>query len=135
MGVLFLDLDRFKTINDSYGHHAGDQLLRDIGERTRSCVREIDTVSRLGGDEFVVVLPELRDGVDAAAVARKILSAVTQPYRIESHDIAVTPTLGISLYPQDGNDAETLLRNADTAMYHAKEGGKNRFEYFHGKLE
>jgi diguanylate cyclase (GGDEF)-like protein/PAS domain S-box-containing protein len=130
VAVLFLDLDRFKAINDSYGHHAGDQMLRDIGERTRGCVREIDTVSRLGGDEFVVVLPELRDAVDAGAVARKILSAVAQPYRIESQDVAVTPTLGISLYPQDGNDAETLLRNADTAMYQAKEGGKNRFEYF-----
>jgi diguanylate cyclase (GGDEF)-like protein/PAS domain S-box-containing protein len=130
VGVLFLDLDQFKAINDSYGHHAGDQLLRDIGERARGCVREIDTVSRLGGDEFVVVLPELRDGLDAGAVARKILSAVAQPFRIESHDISITPTLGISLYPQDGIDAETLLRNADTAMYHAKEGGKNRFEYF-----
>jgi len=135
VGVLFLDLDRFKTVNDSFGHHAGDQLLRDIGERTRGCVREIDTVSRLGGDEFVVVLPELRDSLDAGAVARKILSAVAEPYRIESHDVAVTPTPGISLYPQDGVDAETLLRNADTAMYHAKEGGKNRFEYFHGKVE
>jgi diguanylate cyclase (GGDEF)-like protein/PAS domain S-box-containing protein len=135
VAVLFLDLDRFKAINDSYGHHAGDQMLRDIGERTRGCVREIDTVSRLGGDEFVVVLPELRDAVDAGAVARKILSAVAQPYRIESHDVAVTPTLGISLYPQDGSDAETLLRNADTAMYQAKEGGKNRFEYFRAQAQ
>ncbi len=130
VGVLFLDLDQFKTINDSYGHHVGDQLLRDIGERTRGCVREIDTVSRLGGDEFVVVLPELKDRQDAGAVARKILSAVTQAYRIDAHEVTVTPTLGISLYPQDGIDAETLLRNADTAMYHAKEGGRNRFEYF-----
>jgi diguanylate cyclase (GGDEF)-like protein len=130
VGVLFLDLDQFKTINDSYGHHVGDQLLRDIGERTRGCVREIDTVSRLGGDEFVVVLPELKDRQDAGAVARKILGAVTQAYRIDAHEVTVTPTLGISLYPQDGIDAETLLRNADTAMYHAKEGGRNRFEYF-----
>jgi diguanylate cyclase (GGDEF)-like protein/PAS domain S-box-containing protein len=131
VGVLFLDLDQFKAINDSYGHHTGDQLLRDIGERTRGCVREIDTVSRLGGDEFVVVLPDLHDRQDAGTIARKILSAVAQPYRIETHEVAVTPTLGISVYPQDGLDAETLLRNSDTAMYHAKEGGKNRFEYFH----
>jgi len=87
-------------------------------------------VSRLGGDEFVVVLPELREGLDAGAVARKILAALSQPYRIDSLEIAITPTLGISIYPEDGPDADALLRCADTAMYHAKESGKNRFEFF-----
>jgi diguanylate cyclase (GGDEF)-like protein/PAS domain S-box-containing protein len=130
VGVLFLDLDHFKSINDSFGHHVGDALLREIGERAKSCVREIDTVSRLGGDEFVVVLPELREGVDAGAVARKILAALSQPYRIDSLEIAITPTLGISIFPDDGSDCDTLLRCADTAMYHAKESGKNRFEFF-----
>lgn len=129
VGVLFIDLDKFKAINDSFGHHTGDQLLREIGERTRRCVREIDTVSRLGGDEFVVVLPDLHDAQDVAAVARKILAALGQPYQIDTRELTVTPTLGIAVYPQDGTDVETLLRNADVAMYHAKEGGKNRFEY------
>jgi diguanylate cyclase (GGDEF)-like protein/PAS domain S-box-containing protein len=130
VGILFFDLDHFKAINDSYGHHVGDELLREIGDRTRSCVREIDTVSRLGGDEFVVVLPELREPLDAAAVARKILSALGQSYRIDGHDLTITQTLGISIYPQDGPDADTLLRNADSAMYHAKESGKARFQFF-----
>src|SRR5206468_12932670 len=130
VGVLFLDLDQFKAINDSYGHRVGDLLLREIAERARSCVREIDTVSRLGGDEFVVVLPELREALDAAAVARKILTALAEAYRIDGHQLSITQTLGISIYPQDGPDADTLLRNADSAMYHAKESGKNRFLFF-----
>jgi diguanylate cyclase (GGDEF)-like protein/PAS domain S-box-containing protein len=130
VGVLFFDLDHFKPINDSYGHHVGDLLLREIAERARSCVREIDTVSRLGGDEFVVVLPELREALDAAAVAGKILSALGAAYRIDGHELSITQTLGISIYPQDGPDADTLLRNADSAMYHAKESGKNRFLFF-----
>ena len=128
--MLFFDLDHFKPINDSYGHHVGDLLLREIAERARSCVREIDTVSRLGGDEFVIVLPELREALDAAAVARKILTALAEAYRIDGHQLSITQTLGISIYPQDGPDADTLLRNADSAMYHAKESGKNRFLFF-----
>jgi diguanylate cyclase (GGDEF)-like protein len=130
VGVLFFDLDHFKAINDSYGHHMGDALLREIAARTTGCVREIDTVCRLGGDEFVLVLPELRDAADAGAVARKLLAALSQPYRIDGHELCITPTLGISIYPKDGGDADTLLRNADTAMYHAKESGKNRFRFF-----
>jgi len=130
VGVLFFDLDHFKAINDSHGHHVGDQLLRELAERTRSCVREIDTVSRLGGDEFVVVLPELREAQDAAAVARKILGLLGQACRIDNLEIIITQTVGISIYPQDGADADTLLRNADSAMYHAKESGKNRFQFF-----
>ena len=130
VGVLFFDLDHFKPINDSYGHHVGDLLLREIAERARSCVREIDTVARLSGDEFVVVLPELHEALDAAAVAGKILTALGEVYRIDGHSVSITQTLGISIYPQDGPDADTLLRNADAAMYHAKESGKNRFLFF-----
>jgi diguanylate cyclase (GGDEF)-like protein/PAS domain S-box-containing protein len=129
VGVLFFDLDHFKAINDSYGHHMGDALLREIAARTTGCVREIDTVCRLGGDEFVLVLPELRDAADAGAVARKPLAALSQPYRIDGHELRITPTLGISIYPNDGADADSLLRNADTAMYHAKESGKNALLY------
>jgi diguanylate cyclase (GGDEF)-like protein len=130
VGVLFFDLDHFKSINDSYGHHVGDQLLRRIAERTRGCVREIDTVCRLGGDEFVLVLPELHEAADAAAVARKLLSGLSQPYSIDERELTVTPTVGISIYPRDGSDVDTLMRNADTAMYHAKESGKNHYRFY-----
>jgi diguanylate cyclase (GGDEF)-like protein/PAS domain S-box-containing protein len=132
VGVLFFDLDHFKAINDSYGHHMGDALLREIARRTTGCVREIDTVCRLGGDEFVLVLPELREAADAGAVARKLLTLLSQPYSIEGHRLRITPTLGISIYPRDGADADTLMRNADTAMYHAKESGKNAFRFYEG---
>jgi diguanylate cyclase (GGDEF)-like protein/PAS domain S-box-containing protein len=130
VGVLFIDLDHFKAINDSYGHHTGDQLLRDIAERTKGCVREIDTVCRLGGDEFVLVLPDLHEAVDAGAVAHKLLAALSQPYPIDGRDLVITPTVGVSIYPQHGTDADTLIRNADTAMYHAKESGKNNFRFY-----
>jgi diguanylate cyclase (GGDEF)-like protein/PAS domain S-box-containing protein len=130
VGVLFFDLDHFKAINDSYGHHVGDQLLRRIAERTRGCVREIDTVCRLGGDEFVLVLPELHEAADAAGVARKLLSVLSEPYPIDERELTITPTVGISIYPRDGNDADTLVRNADSAMYHAKESGKNHYRFY-----
>ena len=130
VGVLFVDLDHFKAINDSYGHHAGDQLLREIGERAKDCVREIDTVCRLGGDEFVLVLPDLREAGDAGAVARKLVAVLSQPYAIEGRELTITPTVGVSIYPHDGADADTLIRNADTAMYHAKESGKNNFRFY-----
>jgi diguanylate cyclase (GGDEF)-like protein/PAS domain S-box-containing protein len=130
VGVLFLDLDYFKQVNDEHGHHIGDHLLRDIAERAKGCVRDVDTVSRLGGDEFVLVLPELREAADAGAVARKILAALAQPYAIDGRELRITPTLGISIYPYHGIDADTLLRNADSAMYHAKESGKNDFRFY-----
>jgi diguanylate cyclase (GGDEF)-like protein len=130
VGVLFVDLDHFKAINDSYGHHAGDQLLREIGERAKGCVREIDTVCRLGGDEFVLVLPDLHEAGDAGAVARKLLAALSHPYAIDGRELAITPTVGVSIYPHHGADADTLIRNADTAMYHAKESGKNNFRFY-----
>ena len=130
VGVLFIDLDHFKVINDSYGHHVGDQLLRDIAERTKGCVREIDTVCRLGGDEFVLVVPDLHEAADAGAVARKLLAALSQPYPIDGRNLTITPTVGVSIYPQHGADADTLIRNADTAMYHAKESGKNNFRFY-----
>jgi diguanylate cyclase (GGDEF)-like protein/PAS domain S-box-containing protein len=130
VGVLFLDLDYFKQVNDEHGHHIGDHLLREIAERAKGCVRDVDTVSRLGGDEFVLVLPDLREATDAAAVARKILAALSQPYLIDGRELRITPTLGISIYPQHGGDADSLLRNADSAMYHAKESGKNSFRFY-----
>ncbi len=135
VGVLFFDFDGFKRVNDHYGHHTGDLLLKGMSERLRNCVREIDTVSRLGGDEFVVVLPELKEGADAGAVARKITATLSQAYRIENRDITVTLSAGISIYPDDAESAEILIRNADTAMYFAKESGKNQFRFFNPGLQ
>jgi diguanylate cyclase (GGDEF)-like protein/PAS domain S-box-containing protein len=130
LAVLFLDVDRFKNVNDSLGHGVGDGLLVVIAQRLLSCVRGSDTVSRQGGDEFVVLLPELARGQDAAILAEKILVALSQPYLIDSHRVHVTASIGIVIYPDDGEDADTLLKNADFAMYHAKEGGRSNYQFF-----
>ncbi|MBI2312658.1 MAG: EAL domain-containing protein [Betaproteobacteria bacterium] len=130
VAVLFIDLDRFKTINDSLGHHVGDELLKQVAERLGACVRKGDTLSRLGGDEFVVALEGLRSAQDATIVAEKVLQTVTQPYPIEGHMLDTSCSIGIGIYPADGGDIKTLLRNADTAMYHAKEKGRNNYQFF-----
>jgi diguanylate cyclase (GGDEF)-like protein/PAS domain S-box-containing protein len=130
LAVLFLDLDRFKHINDSLGHAIGDKLLQSVTERLVARVRSSDTVSRQGGDEFVVLLSELGHPEDAAACAKKMLTALTAPHRIAEHDLHVTVSIGVSTYPEDGQDAETLLKSADTAMYQAKENGRNNFQFF-----
>jgi diguanylate cyclase (GGDEF)-like protein/PAS domain S-box-containing protein len=127
--VLFIDLDNFKNVNDSLGHHAGDLLLQSVAERLRGSVREVDTVARLGGDEFVVVLPEV--GVEGAQqVARKIIGQIANSYFIESHDLMVTTSMGISTFPKDALDMESLLKHADTALYRAKAKGKNDYAFF-----
>ena len=130
LAVLFLDLDRFKQINDTLGHDAGDQLLREVATRLEASVRDSDTVARLGGDEFVVLLPELEDGSHAATVARKILSVIAEPFTLIGHEFRITASLGISVYPQDGLDEQTLTKNADIAMYQAKDEGKNNFQFY-----
>ncbi|WP_341676339.1 PAS domain S-box protein [Niveibacterium sp. SC-1] len=130
VGLLFLDLDRFKTINDSLGHHAGDRLLQSIAERLRKCVRESDTVCRQGGDEFIIVLQDLVDPESPARVAEKILARITEPFEIDGHMIGTSFSIGIAIYPNDGHDADALMKNADTAMYHAKEGGRNTYRFF-----
>jgi len=127
-GVMFIDLDHFKTINDTLGHTAGDELLLEMSQRLRQCVREDDTVARLGGDEFTIILNELRQPEDAAQVAEKILEAVQVPIWIAGMPIEVTASIGIALFPVDGTDAESLLRNADSAMYRAKESGRNNYQ-------
>jgi diguanylate cyclase (GGDEF)-like protein len=134
LAVAFLDLDRFKQINDTLGHEAGDQLLEEVATRLRTCVRESDAVARLGGDEFVVLLPELGDGKDAAAVAQKILSVIAKPFTLIGHEFRVTASIGISVYPQDGRDEQTLTKNADIAMYQAKAEGKNNFQFYSEEL-
>ena len=134
LAVAFLDLDRFKQINDTLGHEAGDQLLQEVASRLEGCVRDSDTVARLGGDEFVVLLPELGDGQYAANVAQKILAVVGKPFTLIGHEFRVTASIGISVYPRDGLDEQTLTKNADIAMYQAKEEGKNNFQFYSEKL-
>jgi diguanylate cyclase (GGDEF)-like protein/PAS domain S-box-containing protein len=130
LAVLFLDIDRFKHINDSLGHMLGDELLRSVGRKLTMCVRSSDTVSRQGGDEFVVVLSELEHAEDAAMGAQKILTALGRPHKLAGHEIHITASIGISVYPDDGEGAETLLKGADMALYHAKDQGRDRYQFF-----
>ncbi len=134
LSLLFLDLDHFKNINDTLGHEAGDQLLQEVAARLKACLRDSDTVARMGGDEFVVLLPDLEDERYVAVVAQKIVSAVARPFILNGQEFRVTASVGISVYPQDGLDEQTLTKNADTAMYKAKEGGKNDFKFYSEEL-
>ena len=126
-GVLFMDLDKFKQVNDSFGHAAGDALLREVAGRLRHCVRAEDTAARIGGDEFAVVLAEVSHARDAAVVAQKILEEMAAPMLLEGHRYELTVSIGITLFPADGDEVERLLRNADEAMFRAKQAGRNRF--------
>src|ERR1039457_6362054 len=130
LAVLFLDLDRFKHINDSLGHVIGDRLLQSVGSRLSMCVRIADTVSRQGGDEFVVLLWEVRHAQDAAITADKILQALRKPHHIDQHELHITGSIGIVTYPDDGTDVEKLMMNADFAMYHAKDSGRDNYQFF-----
>ena len=130
VAVLFLDLDGFKHINDSLGHPIGDKLLQSIAKRLVDCVRSSDTVSRQGGDEFVVLLSEMEQSEDAAISALRLLQAVVEAHTIDQHDLHVTTSIGVSVFPDDGKDAETLIKNADTAMYQAKENGRQSYQFF-----
>ncbi len=130
LAILFVDVDDFKRINDTRGHAVGDQLLKSISERLLTCVRTSDTVSRQGGDEFVVLLSEVSRSADAALSANKILTALRAPHSIEDQDVHVTVSIGIGVYPDDGTDAETLLRNADSALFEAKEDGRGKHRLF-----
>jgi len=130
LAVLFLDLDRFKHINDSLGHDVGDRLLQAVARRLLGCVRGSDTVSRHGGDEFVVLLSQVRRARDAAVSAEKILVALGAPHRIGQHDLRLTASMGIATYPEDGADAETLMRHADLALLHSKDAGGNSYRFF-----
>ncbi len=130
VAVLFLDLDGFKHINDSLGHPVGDKLLQSVAERLVDCVRGADTVSRQGGDEFVILLSDLSQPEDAAIMAGRVLRAIAEPHSIDQHDLHVTTSIGVSVYPDDGENAESLIKNADTAMYQAKEQGRQSFQFF-----
>jgi diguanylate cyclase (GGDEF)-like protein len=130
VALMYLDLDNFKDINDSLGHSVGDQLLQSAARRLEACVRHSDTVSRHGGDEFVVLLSEVEAAQDAAHAAEKLIKAMAEPHLIGDHRLRVTLSIGISLYPDDGDDVEAVLTNADTAMYHAKRDGRNNYKRF-----
>jgi diguanylate cyclase (GGDEF)-like protein/PAS domain S-box-containing protein len=134
VGVVFIDLDRFKSINDSLGHAVGDELLKKVAMRLGRVVRAIDTVSRLGGDEFIIVLRELGCAGDAVLVVEKILRALALPITVHGHDLCVTPSIGISMFPDDGLEALQLMKNADTAMYAAKARGRNNYQFFTARM-
>ncbi|BCG22543.1 bifunctional diguanylate cyclase/phosphodiesterase [Pseudomonas tohonis] len=128
--VLFIDLDRFKHINDSLGHPVGDLLLKSIAARLKDQLRDIDTVARLGGDEFIILLPGLHNAVDAEHVANKLLACFSAPFEADDHEFFTSASIGISLYPEHGNDVATVVKNADAAMYRAKSKGRNRIEFY-----
>ena len=130
LAVMFIDLDRFKTINDSLGHLTGDYLLKEVASRLCRAVRASDTVARLGGDEFVVLVPGIREPDECSQVAEKIIEALASPFPFEGRMLHITPSIGISMYPDDGGDVETLMRHADAAMYHAKANGRNNYQFF-----
>ncbi len=146
LAILFLDLDRFKRINDTLGHSVGDRLLQEVAERLKKCLRSSDTVARgdpmassdtvarLGGDEFIVSITDITRGEDAAKVASRILDALHEAFRLDAHEVVITGSIGISVFPNDGGDAETLLKNADAAMYHAKDAGRNGFQFYSGSM-
>ncbi|TBL76578.1 EAL domain-containing protein [Paenibacillus thalictri] len=130
VGIMFLDLDRFKRINDTFGHSVGDLLLKDVARRLKNSLRSTDTIARVGGDEFVILIPDLRDIRESSVIAQKIILALTSPFFIERHELYITVSIGISHYPQDGDNGELLIRRADTAMYKAKELGKNNYQIY-----
>ncbi|RJQ24318.1 MAG: GGDEF domain-containing response regulator [Nitrospiraceae bacterium] len=130
LAVLFLDLDRFKRINDTLGHFVGDMLLKKVSEKIRTCIRESDTIARIGGDEFSILLPDIGNAVDAGVSAEKILATFETPYRINGHELNISTSIGISMYPDDGLHFEELMKNADIAMYQAKEKGRNNYQFY-----
>lgn len=130
LALLFLDLDWFKPINDTWGHQMGDLLLRAVAERMKQRVRAADTLSRIGGDEFIVLLTDLDEPGSAPRIAESLRQALAQPFTIEGHELTISASIGIALYPDHGADAEELSRHADLAMYRAKQGGRNRLDLF-----
>jgi diguanylate cyclase (GGDEF)-like protein/PAS domain S-box-containing protein len=130
LAVIFLDLDRFKRVNDMLGHAEGDRILKDVANRLKQCLRSSDTIARMGGDEFSVLLPQVKHEQDAAKIAYKILRSFKDPWLIGEHEFLITASLGIAFYPNDGEDAETLMKHADTAMYRAKDQGRNTYQLF-----
>jgi len=132
LAVMLLDLDDFKRVNDTLGHAVGDKLLQDVGKRLTRLVRKSDTIARMGGDEFMLLslLPGLREDEDAARIAQRILNAFQGPFAFDGHQIRITTSIGIAIYPGDGEDADALMKNADIAMYRAKQEGRNNYQRY-----
>lgn len=134
VALLFVDLDRFKVINDTLGHHIGDKLLIEVAGRLRDSVRDSDVVARLGGDEFVIMLSGMESSSSAAVIAEKLIRNIGDPYQIDGYDLYTTPSIGIAIFPTDGEDGDTLMKNADAAMYHAKAAGRNNSQFFDARM-
>lgn len=134
VALLFIDLDRFKVVNDTLGHHVGDELLVEVAQRLQECIRDSDVVARLGGDEFVIMLTGLEHTAAIAVVAEKVVLAIGSPYLIEGHDLYTSPSIGVAIFPTDGETVDVLMKNADAAMYHAKSAGRNNFQFFDAKM-
>lgn len=132
--LLFIDLDRFKLVNDTLGHSAGDLLLQETSLRIKDCLRKSDTAARLGGDEFAIIIPEIQDPSDVEGVAHKILESLARPFMLDKHEAFVSGSIGITIYPDDGHEAEMLVRNADSAMYKAKEHGRNNYQFYTAEM-
>lgn len=132
VALLFMDLDGFKEVNDKLGHDAGDILLKEAAQRLMTCVRASDTVARIGGDEFTVILPHVKEAGEADAVAAKILDRLREPFHLQGQDVFVSASIGIALYPADADGSAVLVKHADTAMYRAKDSGKNRVLSYSG---
>lgn len=131
VGLLYLDLDRFKEVNDSFGHAVGDLLLKETAARLTQSLRLSDTAARMGGDEFTVILTKIVEAEDAAIVAKRIIAGLASPFSLDGHEVSIGVSIGIGIYPLDGEDVDSLLKKADTAMYRAKEKGSNLFRYYH----
>jgi diguanylate cyclase (GGDEF)-like protein len=130
LALMFIDLDQFKPVNDTQGHHIGDLLLKEVANRILSCLRESDSAARIGGDEFIVLLPLIDEISDAVAVAEKIRYSLNQPFEMTGCPVLISSSIGVAVYPEHGNDEKTLLNHADTAMYIAKERGRNNVTLF-----
>ncbi|MFQ5618759.1 MAG: putative bifunctional diguanylate cyclase/phosphodiesterase, partial [Rhodospirillales bacterium] len=135
LALLFIDLDRFKVVNDTLGHVVGDRLLQEAAKRLQASVREVDTVARLGGDEFTIVLQDIAKAEDAAMVANKVIDSLGKPFLLDGHEAFIGASIGITIFPADGDDATTLLRNADVAMYRAKDAGRNEYRFFTNAMD
>jgi diguanylate cyclase (GGDEF)-like protein len=130
LAVMSLDLDRFKNVNDTFGHSVGDKLLHSVGRRLTGLLRKNDTISRTGGDEFSLLMPEIDQEKDTVTVAQKVLNVFQEPFVLDVHELHITTSIGIAIYPDDGEDADTLLKHSDIAMYQAKQKGRNNYQRY-----
>ena len=133
--MIYLDLDRFKVVNDTLGHSVGDRLLKAVATRLQGCLRKGDTLSRFGGDEFTLLLPEIRTRDDVVVISEKILERLGAPFFIDGHELFVGASIGVAIYPEAGDEGEDLIQNADIAMYHVKVRGKNGYQFFSDEMD